>query len=52
MFNFRSEGRNFASSNRCLILASAFFEFTGSKSPKTGHRFTPNDASFMAIAGI
>ena len=52
VFNFRSEGRSFAKSNRCLIPASAFFEFTGSKYPKTKHRFTLNDAPFMAIAGI
>jgi putative SOS response-associated peptidase YedK len=52
IFNFRSEGRSFAKSNRCLIPASAFFEFTGTKSPKTKHRFTLNDAPFMAIAGI
>ena len=44
--------RSFANSNRCLIPASAFFEFTGSKSPTTKHRFTLNDAPFMAIAGI
>ena len=29
VFNFRSEGRRFANSNRCLIPASAFFDFTG-----------------------
>ena len=52
VFNFRSEGRSFAKSNRCLIPASAFFEFTGAKSPKTKHRFTLNDAPFMAIAGL
>src|SRR5580700_11112730 len=28
VFNFRSEGRHFASSNRCIMPASAFFEFT------------------------
>lgn len=27
VFNFRSEGRDFSKSNRCLIPASAFFEF-------------------------
>ena len=27
VFNFRSEGRRFDKSNRCLIPASAFFEF-------------------------
>jgi len=52
VFNFRSEGRSFANSNRCLIPASAFFEFTGKKYPKAKHRFTLNDARFMAIAGI
>src|ERR1700691_305818 len=29
VFNFRSEGRRFGGSDRCLIPASAFFEFTG-----------------------
>lgn len=52
VFNFRSEGRRFGNSNRCLILASAFFEFTGKKYPKTKHRFTLNRAPLMAIAGI
>jgi putative SOS response-associated peptidase YedK len=52
VFNFRSEGRSFAKSNRCLIPASAFFEFTGSKYPKAKHRFTLRDAPFMAIAGL
>jgi putative SOS response-associated peptidase YedK len=50
VFNFRSEGRQFDTSNRCLIPASAFVEFTGKKYPKTKHRF--NGALFMAIAGI
>jgi putative SOS response-associated peptidase YedK len=52
VFNFRSEGRKFAESNRCLIPASAFFEFTGKKYPKAKHRFTLNDAPFLAIAGL
>ncbi len=52
IFNFKSEGRSFAKSNRCLIPASAFFGFTGTKYPKTKHRFTLNDAPFMAIAGL
>jgi putative SOS response-associated peptidase YedK len=52
VFNFRSEGRSFANSKRCLIPASAFFEFTGSKYPKTKHRFTLQGAPFMAIAGL
>jgi putative SOS response-associated peptidase YedK len=52
VFNFRSEGRRFDKSNRCLIPASAFFEFTGKKYPKAKHRFTLNGAPFMAIAGM
>jgi putative SOS response-associated peptidase YedK len=52
VFNFRSEGRHFDQSNRCLVPASAFFEFTGKKYPKAKHRFTLNGAPFMAIAGI
>ena len=52
VFNFRSEGRRFENSKRCLIPASAFFEFTGTTYPKTKHRFTLNDAPFMAIAGV
>ena len=52
VFNFRSEGRRFDKSHRCLIPASAFFEFTGTKYPKAKHRFTLADAPFMAIAGL
>jgi putative SOS response-associated peptidase YedK len=52
VFNFRSEGRSFAKSNRCLIPASAFFEFTGKRYPKSKHRFAQRDAPFMAIAGV
>lgn len=33
VFNFRSEGRHFGDSHRCHILASAFFEFMGTKYP-------------------
>ena len=52
VFNFRSEGRSFAKTRRCLIPASAFFEFTGTKTPKTKHRFALAGAPFMCIAGI
>jgi putative SOS response-associated peptidase YedK len=52
IFNLRSEGRHFANSNRCLVIASGFYEFTGAGYPKTKHRFTLNDAPCMAIAGI
>jgi putative SOS response-associated peptidase YedK len=52
IFNFRSEGRRFGDSKRCLVPASAFFEFTGTKYPKAKHRFTLRDAPFMAIAAL
>jgi putative SOS response-associated peptidase YedK len=52
VFNFRSEGRRFDKSNRCLVPASAFFEFTGKKYPKAKHRFALAAAPFMAIAGL
>jgi putative SOS response-associated peptidase YedK len=52
VFNYRSEGRRFDKSNRCLVPASAFFEFTGKKYPKAKHRFSLADAPFMAIAGL
>ncbi len=34
VFNFKSEGRRFRPETRCLIPASAFFEFTGKKYPR------------------
>ncbi|TGT94978.1 SOS response-associated peptidase [bacterium M00.F.Ca.ET.163.01.1.1] len=52
VFNFRSEGRRFAATKRCLIPPSAFFEFTGARYPKAKHRFTLTGAPFMAIAGL
>jgi putative SOS response-associated peptidase YedK len=52
VFNFRSEGRQFGGSKRCLVPASAFFEFTGTKYPKARHRFALNGSPFMAIAGL
>ncbi len=52
IFNFRSEGRSFKESNRCLIPASAFFEFTGKAYPKAKHRFTLRGSAITAIAGI
>ncbi|HEY8572505.1 SOS response-associated peptidase [Phenylobacterium sp.] len=52
VINFRSEGRRFPS-GRCLILADGFYEFTGSKYPKTKWLFTPADgAELFAIAGL
>jgi putative SOS response-associated peptidase YedK len=52
VFNFKSEGRRFGKSNRCLIPASAFFEFTGKRYPKAKHRFSLVGAPVMAIAGL
>ena len=52
VFNFRSEGRHFGDSKRCLIPASAFFEFTGKKYPKAKHRFTLRGSTFLAIVGL
>jgi putative SOS response-associated peptidase YedK len=57
VFNFRSEGRRFgarrqAQGQRCLIPASAFFEFTGTTYSKAKHRFALTDADVMAIAGL
>jgi putative SOS response-associated peptidase YedK len=52
VFNFRSDGRHFANSNRCIIPASAFYEFTGKKYPKAKHRFALKGSPITAIAGI
>jgi len=40
VFNFRSEGRDFSNTHRCLVPASAFFEFTGRniRRPSTASR--------------
>lgn len=46
----KSEGRRFGDSRRCIVPASAFFEFTGTKSPKAKHRFALADAPFLGIA--
>jgi putative SOS response-associated peptidase YedK len=52
VINFRSEGRRF-SAGRCLIPADGFYEFTGSKYPKTKWLFTPADGSdLFCIAGL
>jgi putative SOS response-associated peptidase YedK len=52
VFNFRSDGRSFAKSDRCLIPADGFFEFTGAKSPKSKHLFTLAGEPWFWIAGI
>jgi len=52
VFNFKSDGRHFADSKRCLVILSGFFEFTGTKYPKAKHRFTLRGSPLMAIAGL
>ena len=39
VFNFKSDNRHFDQSRRCIIVLSGFFELTGTKYPKTKHRF-------------
>lgn len=56
VFNFRAEGRSFARSDRCLIPADGFYEFTeradGKKSPKHRHLFTLTGHDWFWIAGL
>lgn len=55
VYNFRSEGREFTS-NRCLILADGFYEFTKPEEPgqkrKTKWLFTMRDHPWFCIAGV
>jgi len=52
VINFRSEGRRFPN-GRCLVPADGFYEFTGTKYPKSKWLFTPADGSeLMCIAGL
>jgi len=53
--NFRSEGRRFANGEdrgRCLVPATAFFEFTGARSPKTRWRFAEAGQPWFCLAGL
>ncbi|MEQ1770173.1 MAG: SOS response-associated peptidase [Devosia sp.] len=52
VFNFKSDGRHFEKSRRCVVILSGFFEFTGTKYPKAKHRFTLNGSPIMGIAGL
>ena len=49
--NFRSEGRRFPK-GRCLVPANHFFEFTGSKSPKSKWKFTKTGEDWFCFAGL
>lgn len=55
VFNFRSDGREFGNTNRCLIPASAFYEFTDAEpgqKRKTKWSFSMVGDSWFWIAGI
>lgn len=55
VYNFRSEGREFTS-NRCLIVADGFYEFTDPADKKKKRKdkwlFTKKDEPIFCIAGI
>jgi putative SOS response-associated peptidase YedK len=51
VINFRSEGRRFPV-GRCLVPASFFYEFTGTKSPKTKWKFTKVGEPWFCFAGL
>ncbi len=51
IINFRSEGRRFPK-GRCIIPASHFFEFRGTKSPKSKWRFTKAGEDWFCFAGL
>lgn len=55
VYNYRAEGRQFGS-NRCLILADGFYEFTDPEAPKQKRLdkwlFTMADHRWFCIAGI
>ena len=51
VINFRSENRHFPV-GRCLVPASHFYEFTGTKSPKTKWKFTRAGEDWFCFAGL
>jgi len=52
VFNFRGDERRFGNSRRCIAPASAFFEFTGNRSPKSKWRFALPGEPVVGIAGL
>ena len=52
VINFKSEGRRFAGSRRCLVPASHFYEFKGAKSPKSKFKFTLKGEEWFCFAGL
>lgn len=51
VINFRSEGRRF-DKGRCLIPVSEFYEFTGTKYPKTRWAFRMSGHDWFCFAGL
>ena len=51
IINFRAENRRFPK-GRCLVPASHFFEFTGTKSPKSKWKFTKAGEEWFCFAGL
>jgi putative SOS response-associated peptidase YedK len=52
VINFRSENRSFANSKRCLVPASHFYEFKGSKAPKSKFKFSLFGETWFCFAGL
>lgn len=55
VINFRSEGRKFSNASdrgRCLVPVSGFFEFTGTKYPKTRWVLRGADEPLLALAAV
>src|SRR4051812_16760401 len=58
VFNFVSEGRDFSNSDRCLILATSFYEYTAPEQEKPKvklqdqHQFSLKGQEWFWIAGI
>lgn len=44
--------RDYSHSKRCVVIASAFYEFKGTRYPKAKYRFELQDAPFLGIAGV
>jgi putative SOS response-associated peptidase YedK len=52
VINFKSENRSFANSKRCLVPASHFYEFKGSKAPKSKFKFSLASEPWFCFAGL
>jgi len=51
VINMRSEGKRFEQ-GRCLVPASHYFEFTGTKSPKERWKFVRSNEEWFCFAGL